>query len=185
MITDIIEEAHERMTKSVASLKVAFAKIRTGRAHPNILDSVTVDYYGSATPLSQVASISIEDARTLSVTPWENNIVPDIEKAIMSSDLGLNPSTAGTVIRIPMPVLTEETRKTFIKQAKQESENARVSLRNIRRDANSTIKSLLKDKDISEDEERKGQADVQKITDSYIVKIDELLTEKEADLMVI
>lgn len=183
MIEEIKQDAQERMGKSLEALKSAFAKIRTGRAHPNILDGITIDYYGSQTALSQVANVSVEDARTLSVTPWENNLVPDIERAIMSSDLGLNPSTAGNVIRLPMPALTEETRKIFIKQAKQEAETARVSVRNIRRDANSALKSLLKDKEISEDEERKAEADIQKITDGAVADVEALLAVKEKDLM--
>ncbi|MGB2272668.1 MAG: ribosome recycling factor, partial [Pseudomonadales bacterium] len=158
-------------------------KIRTGRAHPSILEGVRVDYYGSVTPLSQVANISVEDARMLSVTPWEKQLVPDIEKAIMKSDLGLNPVTAGAVIRVPMPALTEETRKGYIKQARKEAESSRVSARNIRRDVLADIKELLKAKDISEDQERKAQDDIQKITDKYVAKIDEALKVKEADLL--
>lgn len=183
MINEIKQDAEERMGKSLDALNSAFNKIRTGRAHPSLLDVVTVDYYGSPTALNQVANIGIEDARTLTVTPWEAKMVPEVEKAIMKSDLGLNPSTAGSVIRVPMPMLTEETRKGYIKQAKEEAEKGRVSIRNIRRDANSQLKDLLKDKDISEDEERKAQDDVQKITDKYIAKAEEMLQAKEADLM--
>ena len=183
MIKEIKEDAAERMSKSVDVLGQNFNKIRTGRAHPSLLDTIRVDYYGAESPLSQVASINVEDARTLSVVPWEKQLVPAIEKAIMKSDLGLNPSTAGTVIRIPMPMLTEETRKGYIKQAKQEAENARVSVRNIRRDALADFKSLLKEKDISEDEERKAADDVQKLTDKFIAEIDRELAEKEKDLM--
>jgi ribosome recycling factor len=171
------------MQKAVEALGSAFGRIRTGRAHPSILDGVMVDYYGSMTPLSQVANVSVDDARTLSVTPWEKNLVPDIEKAIMKSDLGLNPSTAGTVIRLPMPMLTEETRKVFIKQARAEAESSRVSIRNFRRDAISNVKDLLKDKEISEDDDRRAQDDVQKLTDKYVAKVDELLAVKEVDLM--
>lgn len=171
------------MQKSVDALGTAFNKIRTGRAHPSILEGIRIDYYGSDTPLSQVANVNVEDNRTLSITPWEKNLVPDIEKAIMKSDLGLNPATAGTVIRVPMPPLTEETRKGFIKQARQEAESARVSVRNIRRDVLGDIKELQKAKEISEDEERKAQDDVQKLTDKYINKIDEALKVKEVDLM--
>ncbi|MEM8594557.1 MAG: ribosome recycling factor [Pseudomonadota bacterium] len=183
MINDIKQDAQQRMTKTIDALKTTFAKIRTGRAHPSILDGITIDYYGSPTALSQVANVSVEEARMLSITPWENNLIPDIEKAIMASDLGLNPSTAGNVIRLPMPALTEETRKTFIKQARQEAENSKVSIRNVRRDANSDIKTLAKDKDISEDEERKAEADVQKITNDFTASIDALLADKEKDLM--
>ncbi|WP_372747458.1 ribosome recycling factor [Litorivivens sp.] len=183
MINEIKEDAAERMSKSVDVLGTNFNKIRTGRAHPSILDSIKVSYYGSDAPLSQVANINVEDARTLSVIPWEKNMVPEIEKAIMKSDLGLNPSTAGANIRIPMPMLTEETRKGYIKQARQEAENARVSVRNIRRDALADLKALQKDKDISEDEERRAADDVQKLTDKYIAEIDRELAEKEKDLM--
>lgn len=183
MINEIKEDAAERMSKSVDVLGQNFNKIRTGRAHPSILDTIRIDYYGAESPLSQVASVNVEDARTLSVVPWEKQLVPVIEKAIMKSDLGLNPSTAGTVIRIPMPMLTEETRKGYIKQAKHEAENARVSVRNIRRDALADFKDLLKAKDISEDEERKAADDIQKLTDKYVAEIDRELAEKEKDLM--
>lgn len=182
MIDDIISDAQQRMEKTVEALGSAFNRIRTGRAHPSLLDSLTIDYYGAASPLSQVANISIEDARTLSVTPWESNLVPDIEKAIMKSDLGLNPSTAGTVIRIPMPALTEETRKGYIRQAKKEAEGSRVSIRNIRRDAISMFKDLLKDKDISEDDERRAADRVQKLTDVKVAEIEKALQAKESDL---
>ncbi|MDC0088413.1 ribosome recycling factor [Porticoccaceae bacterium] len=183
MIDELKTEAEVRMTKALEALSNAFNKIRTGRAHPSLLDGIHVDYYGVNTPLAQAASIVIEDARTLSVTPWEKSLVPAIEKAIMKSDLGLNPATAGTVIRIPLPPLTEETRKVYRKQAKAEAENGRISVRNIRRDVLSSLKGLLKDKDISEDEERKGQDEIQKITDHYIARIDEALVAKEKDLM--
>ncbi|MCB1614973.1 MAG: ribosome recycling factor [Pseudomonadales bacterium] len=183
MINEIKKEAKVRMQKSIEALGHAFNKIRTGRAHPGILDSIQVDYYGSPTPLSQVANVSVEDGRTLSVTPWERTMVPVIEKAILSSDLGLNPSTAGTVIRIPMPALTEETRKEFIKQSRNEAETARVSIRNIRRDANNQIKELLKAKEISEDDERRAEEEIQKITNSFVAEIDKSLSEKEKDLM--
>lgn len=185
MINDLKKDAEERMKKSVEALGHNFNKIRTGRAHPSILDTIRVSYYGSDVPLSQVANIGVEDARTLTVSPWERNMVPDVEKAIMKSDLGLNPSTAGTVIRIPMPQLTEETRKGFIKQARAEAENARVSIRNVRRDVLADVKELLKDKEISEDEERKAQDDVQKLTDRFTSEVDKALTAKEADLMVV
>jgi len=183
MINDIKQDADERMQKSVQALLDNFKKIRTGRAHPSILDSVKVDYYGTATPLSQVANISVEDARTLSINPWERQMVPAIEKAIMKSDLGLNPNTAGTVIRVPMPALTEETRKGFTRQARAEAEGARVAIRNIRRDANNHLKELLKDKDITEDDERRGEDAIQKLTDSYIGEVDSHLQHKETDLM--
>ncbi len=183
MIDDLKKDAKERMGKTLEALGHAFNKIRTGRAHPNILDSITVDYYGVETPLNQAANINVSDARTLSVVPWEKKMVSEIEKAILKSDLGLNPATAGEVIRIPMPPLTEETRKVLIKQARGEAEQCRVSVRNIRRDVLSDIKDLLKEKEITEDEDRKAQDDVQKITDSYVAKIDEMLAEKEADLM--
>nr|WP_218927596.1 ribosome recycling factor [Halomonas glaciei] len=171
------------MKKSVEALNSNFNKIRTGRAHPSILDAVTVEYYGSQVPLSQVASVNVEDARTLSIVPWEQGMVPKIEKAIMTSDLGLNPASAGTVIRVPMPMLTEETRKGYIKQARSEAENARVAVRNVRRDANGDFKSLLKDKDITEDDQREGEDAIQKLTDKYIAEIDKALTAKEQDLM--
>jgi ribosome recycling factor len=183
VLEEFKKDAEDRMQKAVDALASAFNKIRTGRAHPSILEGVRVDYYGSVTPLSQVANISVEDARMLSVTPWEKQMVPDIEKAIMKSDLGLNPVTAGAVIRVPMPALTEETRKGYIKQARKEAETSRVSARNIRRDVLADIKELLKAKEISEDQERKAQDDIQKITDKYVAKIDEALKVKEADLL--
>lgn len=182
MIDDIIAEATQRMDKSLDALQNAFNRIRTGRAHPSLVEGLMVDYYGNPTPLNQVANISVEDARTLAVTPWEKPMVGDIEKAIMKSDLGLNPATAGTVIRIPMPPLTEETRKNYMKQARQEAEGSRVSIRNIRRDAMSEFKTLLKDKDISEDEERRAQDSMQKLTDAKIAEVEKALQVKEADL---
>jgi len=185
MIDEIIADAAERMEKSLHSLEVAFNKIRTGRAHPGILDSVMVPYYGTDTPIQQVANVTIEDSRTIAVTPWEKHLMGDVEKAIMKSDLGLNPSNNGEVIRIPMPALTEETRKEYTKQAKQEAENARIAVRNIRRDANSSTKDLLKEKEISEDEERKAEQDIQKLTDKFIEKIDAKYDEKETDLLTI
>lgn len=183
MINEIKEETKERMGRSLEALQSAFNKIRTGRAHPSLLDNITVDYYGSPTALNQVANIGIDDARTLTVSPWEAKMVVEVEKAIMKSDLGLNPSTAGSVIRVPMPMLTEETRKGYIKQAKSEAENARVSVRNARRDANANLKDLVKEKEISEDEERRAQDEVQKITDSFISEVEKMLQLKEADLM--
>ncbi|EGV18738.1 ribosome recycling factor [Thiocapsa marina] len=183
MIDDIKKDAAERMAKSVEALSHELAKIRTGRAHPSLLDHVMVSYYGSEMPIRQVANVSAEDARTLAVTPWERNMVQAVEKAIMQSDLGLNPNTAGTVIRVPMPALTEERRRDLIKVARNEAEQARVAVRNIRRDANHDLKELVKDKMISEDEERRGQELVQKLTDQYIKDVDAVLAEKEADLM--
>ena len=183
MIEDFKKDAEQRMAKSIEALGGAFNKIRTGRAHPSLLNGLSVDYYGVDTPLNQAASVTIEDSRTLSVSPYEKSLVPEIEKAIMRSELGLNPSTAGTVIRIPLPPLTEETRLSYGKQARHEAENARISIRNIRRDILSDIKDLLKEKEISEDEERKAQDDVQKITDRFIAKVEEALTAKEKDLL--
>lgn len=183
MIEDIKKDAQQRMVKSIGAMSDAFKKIRTGRAHPSILDGVMVDYYGSPTPLAQLANINVEDGRCLAIVPWEKPLAPAIEKAIMKSDLGLNPSTTGDKIRVPMPALTEETRKQFIKQAKAEAEKGRVSIRNIRRDANSMIKDLLKDKEISEDDERRGQDQIQKVTDQYIAEIETVLAAKEKDLM--
>lgn len=183
MISDIKKDAEARMSKALDALYKNFNKIRTGRAHPSILDSLRVEYYGAETPISQVANIGVEDARTLTVTPWEKSMVPEIEKAIMKSELGLNPSTAGTVIRIPMPALTEETRKGYIRQARHEAENARVSIRSVRRDAMADIKELLKEKAISEDEEHRAADEIQKTTDKYIGEVDKALASKEADLM--
>ncbi len=183
MIEDIKKDAAVRMNKSLESLQNDFSRIRTGRAHTSLLDHIKVDYYGNASALNQVAKVAIEDSRTLTVTPWEKDMVAPIEKAIMNSDLGLNPASAGTVIRIPMPPLTEERRKDLVRVVRQEAENARVSVRNIRRDANADLKELQKEKEISEDEERKGQENIQKVTDEYIGKVDELLKTKEAELM--
>ena len=174
-----------RILIGLAGLGVNFNKIRTGRAHPSILDSIYVSYYGTDTPLAQVANVSVLDARTLSITAWEKALVPAIEKAIMKSDLGLNPSTMGELIRVPMPMLTEETRKNYIKQAKNEAENARIAIRNVRRDANGSFKDLVKDKAISEDDERRAQDDVQKITNKYIAEVDAAFAAKEKDLMAI
>jgi len=185
MIDDIKQDTEERMGKALEALGHNFNKIRTGRAHPSLLDSIRLEYYGAETPLNQLANVNIEDARTLSVVAFDKSITPDIERAIMKSDLGLNPATAGEVIRIPMPVLTEETRKGYIKQARAEAESARVSVRNARRDALGMLKDLLKEKEISEDEERRAQEAVQKLTDAYVAKIEAALTEKESDLMAI
>jgi ribosome recycling factor len=183
MIEEIIKDAEVRMGKSIDSLHTEFSKIRTGRAHPSLLDQIQVDYYGSATPINQVANVNIEDSRTLVVTPWEKDMVAKVEKAIMGSDLGLNPATAGTVIRIPMPPLTEERRRDLVKVVRHEAEQGRVAIRNIRRDANSDFKDLLKEKEISEDEERKAEENIQKLTDTYVAKIDKVLADKEAELM--
>jgi ribosome recycling factor len=185
MIDDIQKRTAERMKKSIEALKHEFAKIRTGRAHPILLDHIMVSYYGNEVPLTQTANVAVEDARTLTVTPWERSMVQAIEKAIMTSDLGLNPSTAGSVIRVPMPPLTEERRRDLIKVVRHEAENARVAIRNIRRDANNELKAALKEKQISEDQERRSQEQVQKLTDQYIKDVDGLLSEKEADLMAI
>lgn len=183
MIDDLKKDAQKRMGKSIDSLKAELTKLRTGRAHPSLLDHLTVEYYGSEVPLSQVANIGTEDARTLTVTPWERNMVQNVEKAIMKSDLGLNPSSAGTVIRVPLPPLTEERRKDMIKIVRQEGENARVAIRNIRRDVLNDLKTLLKEKEISEDDERRAQDEVQKITDKYVAEVDAQLEVKEKDLM--
>ena len=183
MIEDIKKDAADRMKKSVSALGTALAKIRAGRAHTSLLDHVMVPYYGSDVPLSQVANVGVEDARTLTVTPWEKQMVSVVEKAIMTSDLGVNPNSAGMTIRIPIPPLTEERRRDLVKVAKADAENARIAVRNIRRDANSTLKDLLKEKEISEDEERAAEEAIQKLTDSGIKEIDDLLVEKEADLM--
>ncbi len=183
MIDEITKDAEVRMGKSIDSLHTEFAKIRTGRAHPSLLDQIHVDYYGAGTPINQVANVTVEDSRTLVVTPWEKDMVAKVEKAIMGSDLGLNPATAGTVIRIPMPPLTEERRKDLVKVVRHEAEQARVAIRNIRRDANSDFKDLLKEKEISEDEARKAEENIQKLTDTYVGKIDKVLADKEAELM--
>ncbi len=183
MINDIQQDALARMNKSIDSYKVELTKIRTGRAHASLLDHVTVEYYGSEVPLSQAANITAEDARTLAVTVWDNSMVKAVEKAIMTSDLGLNPNSAGSVIRVPMPPLTEERRRDLVKVVRELTEGARVAIRNIRRDANNDLKTLQKDKDISEDDERKGQDLVQKVTDESIAKLDKLLQEKEKELM--
>lgn len=183
MIDDIKKDAADRMGKSVEALSHELAKIRTGRAHPSLLDHIMVSYYGSDVPIRQVANINAEDARTLAVQPWEKGMVQAVEKAIMQSDLGLNPNTAGTVIRVPMPPLTEERRRDLIKVARHEAEQARVAIRNIRRDANHDLKELVKEKMISEDDERRGQEIVQKLTDQYVKDVDAVLAEKEQDLM--
>jgi len=183
VIEDIKQDAEQRMKKSLEALGVAFAKIRTGRAHPSILDGVMVSYYGTDTPLKQVANISVEDGRTLAISAWEKPLVPAIEKAIMAANLGLNPSTSGDLVRVPMPALTEETRRDMVKLAKADAESARVSIRNARRDANSDLKELTKEKEITEDDQKRGEDQVQKLTDSYIADVEKMLQDKEADLM--
>ncbi len=183
MINDILKDAKVRMIKSIESLRKAQAKIRTGRAHPSLLEHVHVDYYGSEVPLSQVSNVSVEDARTLSLIPWEKSMVGPIEKAIMKSDLGLNPATSGTIIRIPLPALTEERRRELGKVVHNEGENCKIAVRNIRRDANHHIKELLKSKDISEDEERRAETQIQTLTDQFITQVDEIVAVKEKDLL--
>ncbi len=183
VLNEIKSETEQRMKKSLEALHTAFNKIRTGRAHPSILDSVMVSYYGSDTPLKQVANVSVEDGRTLAVSAWERNIIPAIEKAIMAADLGLNPSSSGDVIRVPMPALTEETRKDMVKLARHEAESGRVSIRNARREALSDAKDLLKEKEITEDEDRRFSDEIQKLTDKYVAEVEKMLQAKEADLM--
>ncbi|HEB96708.1 MAG TPA: ribosome recycling factor [Sedimenticola thiotaurini] len=183
MIDDIKKDAAARMGKTVSALEHELAKVRTGRAHPSLLDHITVSYYGSETPLNQVANVTVEDSRTLAITPWEKTMVGPIEKAIMNSDLGLNPNTAGTVIRVPLPPLTEERRRDLIKVVRQEAEHSRVAIRNVRRDANHDLKDLVKEKLISEDDERRGQEIIQNLTDQHIKEVDEVLKKKEEDLM--
>lgn len=181
----VIKDADTRMRKSIESYKTEIAKLRTGRAHPSILDHIRVDYYGNEMPLNQVANVNATDARTLTITPWEKGMVQAIEKAILNSDLGLNPATAGTVIRVPMPPLNEERRKELIKVVRNEAEAARVSIRNVRRDANNELKEALKKKEMTEDEERRLTDDVQKLTDKFIAEVDQITAAKETDLMAI
>ncbi|MGP9801701.1 ribosome recycling factor [Rheinheimera sp. NSM] len=183
MINDIITDSKVRMEKSVDALKVQLTKVRTGRAHPSLLDGISVSYYGTDTPLRQVANVSIDDARTLAITVFDKSMTAAVEKAIMASDLGLNPMSAGTIIRVPLPALTEERRKSLVKLVRAEAENGRVAVRNIRRDANADLKALQKDKEISEDDERRAADEIQKITDTFVKKIDEVLAEKEKELM--
>jgi ribosome recycling factor len=185
MIADIKKSTEQKMQKTLESFKVDLSKVRTGRAHTGILDHVMVDYYGSMVPLNQVANVNLIDARTIGVAPWEKKMAPVIEKAIRESDLGLNPATVGELVRVPMPALTEERRKELIKVVKGEAENGRVAVRNLRRDANNHLKDLLKEKSISEDEERRAQDDIQKLTDRYIQEVDKALQVKEADLMAV
>jgi ribosome recycling factor len=183
MINDIKDDAEDRMNKTLVSLDVAFAKIRTGRAHPSLLDGISVDYYGTPTPLNQIANITVEDGRALLISPWEKPLIPLVERAILKSDLGLNPNTSSDNIRLPMPPLTEENRRDLTKIAKAESENARVAVRNIRRDANSDLKEYLKEKEITEDDQRRGEELIQTLTDTKVKQIDAALDAKEADLM--
>ena len=183
MLEEIKQETLERMEKSISSLESSLQKIRTGRANPSLLDAIQIDYYGNMTPHSQVSNISVQDAKTLLISPWEKNLVPDIEKAIQSSDLGINPATSGDVIRVILPDLTEETRRDLIKVAKSEAENSKIALRNQRRDANGLLKEYLKEKEISEDDERRGQEIIQNLTDDFISKVEQLLELKEKDLL--
>ncbi len=185
MIADIKKNVEQKMHKSLEALKADLGKIRTGRAHTGILDHVMVDYYGNPTPVNQVANVTLTDARTIGVQPYEKNMVGPIEKAIRDSDLGLNPATNGDLIRVPMPMLTEERRRDLIKVVKSEGEDAKIAVRNIRRDANEQLKKLLKDKEVGEDDERRAQEDVQKLTDRFVAEIDKALQVKEADLMAI
>jgi ribosome recycling factor len=185
MIDEILNDAEKRMQKSLDALQSELAKLRTGRAHPSLLEHIMVPYYGSDAPLSQVANISAPDARTLAIQPWEKPLIPVIEKAILESGLGLNPATASDVIRLPIPALTEERRKELVKMLKAEAEKAKISVRNTRRDCNNDFKDLVKDKEISEDDERRAQERVQKLTDQYVAKVDEIFASKEADLMAI
>lgn len=183
MLNTIYSDAETRMKKCIENLHATLMKVRTGRAHPSLLDSIKVPYYGTDTPLNQVANVSLSDSRTIMVSPFEKNLVAAVEKAIMTSDLGLNPVTVGTVIRVPLPPLSEERRKELIKHVKLETENSKVAVRNVRRDANAQLKECLKDKTISEDEERQGQERIQKLTDKHVEEIDKIFTHKEAELL--
>lgn len=183
MLDEIKKDAADRMSKSVDSLRQELTKIRTGRAHTSLLDHITVEYYGSQVPLNQVSNVGVEDSRTLTVTPWEKDMVPVIEKAIMNSDLGLNPASAGTVIRVPLPPLTEERRKDMIRVVRHEAEGGRIAVRNVRRDAISDVKDLLKEKMIGEDDEHRAEDEIQQITDKHVAEIDQVLAEKESELM--
>jgi len=185
MISDVRNTAEQKMTRSIETLKADLAKVRTGRAHTGLLDHIHVDYYGSSMPLSQVANVTLADPRTIGVTPWEKKMIPAVEKAIRESDLGLNPATSGEMIRVPMPALTEERRKELIKVVHKEAEAAKIAVRNVRRDANEQLKKLLKDKQCSEDDERRAHDDLQKLTDRFVAEVDRLLQAKEADLMAI
>ena len=185
MISDVKKSAEDKMAKSVEALKVDLGKVRTGRAHTGLLDHIHVDYYGSPMPLNQVANVTLADARTISVQPWEKKMIPVVEKAIRDSDLGLNPATQGDIVRVPMPALTEERRRDLIKVVRHDAENARIAIRNVRREANEQLKKLLKDHKVSEDDERHAQTDVQKLTDRYIADVDKQLAAKETDLMAV
>lgn len=183
MVDDIINDANLRMNKSIEALKHEFSRVRTGRAHTGLLDHVSVEYYGKEVPLTQASTVNVQDARTLSITPWDKTMIPVIEKAILNSDLGLNPVTAGQVIRVPLPALTEERRKELIKVVRNEAEMARVAVRNIRRDANHHLKEFIKEGEISKDDEHRAEGEVQKLTDAHIAEVDRLLAEKEGELM--
>lgn len=185
MIADVKKDAEQRMQKCIEALKADLGKVRTGRAHTGLLDHVKVDYYGTPTPISQVANVTLIDARTIGVAPWEKKMLAQIEKAIRDSDLGLNPGTMGDTVRVPMPALTEERRRDLTKVVKAEAENARVAIRNVRRDANHHLKELLKEKEISEDDERRAQDDVQKLTDRFVAEVEKILAAKEAELMAV
>ena len=185
MIADVKKSAEQKMKKTLETLKADFGKIRTGRAHTGLLDHVLVDYYGTPTPVSGVANVTLLDARTIAVTPWDKKMAGVVEKAIRNSDLGLNPATVGDVVRVPMPALTEERRRDLVKVVHREAENARVAVRNIRRDANNHLKDLLKKKQVAEDEERRAQDEIQKLTDRYISEVDKTMAAKEADLVVV
>lgn len=185
MIPELKKTADQKMQKSLEALKTDLTKVRTGRAHTGILDHVHVDYYGSMVPINQVANVTLIDARNLGVQPWEKNMAAKIEKAIRESDLGLNPASQGEIIRVPMPALTEERRKELIKVVKHEGENAKVAIRNLRRDANNHLKDALKKKEVAEDEERRAQDDIQKLTDKYVAEVDKMLAQKETELMAI
>jgi ribosome recycling factor len=184
-VAEIQKSTEQKMQKSVEALKADFAKVRTGRAHTGLLDHIQVDYYGSMVPLNQVAQVGLGDARTITVQPWEKKMVPVVEKAIRESDLGLNPATQGDLIRVPMPPLTEQRRKELVKVVKHEGENAKIAIRNLRRDANHHIKELLKSKTISEDEDRRGEEAVQKLTDRYVTEVDRLIAEKEKEVLTV
>ena len=185
MLEEFIDDAAERMEKSQLALRAAFSRIRTGRANPAILDGVEVDYYGTSTPIKQVATITVEEARSLLISPWEKRLVPDIEKAILKSDLGLTPSSTGDVVRLPMPPLTEENRRDLIRLARQEAENARVAIRNIRRDVIADVRELVREKEATEDDGRRSEDDIQKVTDEHVGRVDGALADKEADLLAI
>jgi len=185
MISDVKKSAEQKMAKSVEALKADLSKVRTGRAHTGLLDHIQVDYYGSPMPLTQVSNVTLADARTIAVQPWEKKMIPVVEKAIRDADLGLNPATSGDIVRVPMPALTEERRRELIKVVHKEAESARIAIRNVRRDANEHLKRLMKDKECSEDDERRAQEDVQRLTDRFIAEIDRILQAKEHDLMAV